>query len=53
MTLISLFFVCTLQPRIPSIAVAAGSHVFIYRQLRPYRKVNIVIVFLRFLHFGQ
>mmetsp|Transcript_13797 Transcript_13797/g.22981 ORF Transcript_13797/g.22981 Transcript_13797/m.22981 type:complete len:603 (+) Transcript_13797:119-1927(+) len=25
-------------PRIPSIAVAAGSHVFIYRQLRPYRK---------------
>lgn len=25
-------------PRIPSVAVAAGSHVFIYRQLRPYRK---------------
>ena len=25
-------------PRIPSIAVAAGSHIFIYRQLRPYRK---------------
>jgi len=26
------------MPRIPSIAVAAGGHVFIYRQLRPYRK---------------
>lgn len=25
-------------PRIPSISVAAGSYVFIYRQLRPYRK---------------
>lgn len=25
-------------PRLPSIAVAAGAHVFIYRQLRPYRK---------------
>jgi hypothetical protein len=27
-----------LQPRVPSIAVAAGPYVFIYRQLRPYRK---------------
>lgn len=26
------------SPRIPSVAVAAGSHVFVYRQLRPYRK---------------
>lgn len=26
------------MPRIPSLAVAAGSHVFVYRQLRPYRK---------------
>ena len=26
------------QPRVPSIAVAAGPYVFIYRQLRPYRK---------------
>lgn len=25
-------------PRIPSIAVAAGPHIFIYRQLRPYKK---------------
>ena len=25
-------------PKIPSIAVAAASHVFIYRQLRPYKK---------------
>jgi Bardet-Biedl syndrome 1 protein len=25
-------------PRIPSIAVAAGSYIFIYRQLRPYKK---------------
>lgn len=24
----------------PSIAVAAGFHVFIYRQMRPYRKVS-------------
>lgn len=34
---------CSSQPRIPSIAVAAGSHVFIYRQLRPYRKVMYFI----------
>jgi Bardet-Biedl syndrome 1 protein len=26
------------MPRIPSLAIAAGSHVFVYRQLRPYRK---------------
>jgi Bardet-Biedl syndrome 1 protein len=26
------------SPRVPSVAVAAGSYVFIYRQLRPYRK---------------
>jgi Bardet-Biedl syndrome 1 protein len=25
-------------PRIPTIAVAAGSHIFMYRQLRPYKK---------------
>jgi Bardet-Biedl syndrome 1 protein len=25
-------------PRIPSMVVAAGSHIFIYRHLRPYRK---------------
>ncbi len=35
---------CYPQPRIPSIAVAAGSHVFIYRQLRPYRKVTKTLV---------
>jgi len=27
-------------PQIPSVAVAAGSHIFIYRHLRPYRKWN-------------
>ena len=32
------FIFCVDQPRLPCIAVAAGSHVFIYRQLRPYRK---------------
>jgi len=26
------------SPQIPSVAVAAGSHIFIYRHLRPYRK---------------
>lgn len=26
------------QPRTPSIAVAAGSHLFIYRNMRPYKK---------------
>ena len=26
------------SPRIASIAVAAGQHIFIYRQLRPYKK---------------
>lgn len=26
------------QPRLPAVAVAAGPYVFIYRQLRPYRK---------------
>lgn len=26
------------NPKLPSLAVAAGSHVFIYRNLRPYYK---------------
>ena len=26
------------MPRVPSISVAAGSHIFIYRHIRPYRK---------------
>lgn len=35
---IEIIFTDNTLPRIPSIAVAAGSHIFIYRQLHPYRK---------------
>jgi hypothetical protein len=35
------FYPDQLTPRIPSIAVAAGSFVFVYRNLRPYMKFTL------------
>ena len=35
------------RPRIPSIAVAAGSHMFVYRNMRPYYKFSLPSVRLR------
>jgi hypothetical protein len=35
------FYPDLLTPRIPSIAVAAGSFVFVYRNLRPYMKFTL------------
>ena len=29
------------HPRLPSLAVAAGSHIYIYRNLRPYYKFQV------------
>lgn len=35
------FYPDSWTPRIPSIAVAAGSFVFVYRNLRPYMKFTL------------
>ena len=35
------FYSETQTPRTPSIAVAAGTHVYIYRNLRPYYKFTV------------
>jgi len=35
------FYPDLLTPRIPSIAIAAGSFVFVYRNLRPYMKFTL------------
>ena len=35
------------SPRIPSIAISAGSFVFVYRNLRPYMKFTLPQVRLR------
>ncbi len=35
------FFMDQTEPRIPAIAVASGSSVFVYRNLKPYYKYNL------------
>lgn len=38
---LAVFYTDLNQPQIPSVAVAAGSHIFIYRNLRPYYKFTL------------
>eukprot|EP00937_MAST-01D_sp_MAST-1D-sp2_P000085 g85.t1 len=40
------FYTDASEPRIPAVAVAAGPHVFIYRNLRPYFKFKLPLVAL-------
>lgn len=35
------FYPSTAEPRLPSLAVAAGPHVYIYRQMRPFFKLTL------------
>ena len=47
---ISVFYPDTAMPRIPSIAVAAGAYIYIYRNLKPYYKFTMPI---REIHFKE
>lgn len=40
-TAVAHFYASTSEPRVPSLAVAAGPHVYVYRSLRPYFKLTL------------
>ena len=45
---LAILYTDTVMPRIPSIAVAAGPYVFVYRLLRPHRKVALSLLIILF-----